>query len=192
MYGFLDHPPLAEIRVEHDGVLLNLTRGSRGDARASRQHEHGLAKIGNERHVVLDDQERLAERVQLADLLDETLDQRRVDSPRGLVEQDQLWIEHQDLRKLDELLLAERERSRLLVREAEHADEVEQLFGPLGLVSRDRVGGELPPREPAQRRGNVLEHGHLLEQACDLEGTPEAEMGATPRRYAVDPPAVEP
>ena len=141
---------------------------------------------------MLDDQERGPElRVQLADLLDHSLDQRRIDAAGRLVEHDQLRLEHEDLRELDELLLPEGQCAGANVRVLRHTDELEQLQRALVLVTCNRVRGQLPPREGAQRRDNVLEHGHLAEQARDLEGAAEAEMRALERRQPVDALPVE-
>ena len=130
-------------------------------------------------------------RVQLADLLDHSLDQRRIDAAGRLVEHDELRLEHEDLRELDELLLPEGQRAGANVRVLRHADELEQLQRALVLVTCDRVRGQLAPREAAQRRDNVLEHRHLAEQARDLEGAAEPEVRALERRQPVDTPAVE-
>ena len=100
---------------------------------------------------MLDDQERLAVGVQLADHLRHPVDQHRVDAARRLVEQDQLRVEHQHLRQLDELLLAVGESSRLLVPERAHPDVLQELLGGLGLGSADRDPAELTPGEGTLR-----------------------------------------
>src|SRR6266540_2117248 len=192
MYGLLHRPPLPEVRVEHDRVALDLGRRAFRNPRPASEHDDRVAELGDERHVVLDDQEGLAGRVQLEDLLDEPLDQGRVDPAGGLVEQDQFRIQHQDLRELDELLLTEGELPGGPVGKAPHADELEQLLGPLDLRPRDRARSQLPQREAPQRRDEVLEHRHLPEEARDLERPPEPEMGAAPGVQAIDALPVEP
>ena len=90
--------------------------------------------------------------------------------PGGLVEQDQLRVEHQHLRELDELLLAVGQRAGLLVAEALHARRTSSSSSArAGLLAAHRARVELAQRERAQRRDDVLEHGHLAEQARDLE-----------------------
>ena len=64
------------------------------------------------------------------------------------------------------------------------ADDVEQLPGPVGLVAADRVGEHRPPVPVRQRRDDVLQHGHLLEQPGGLERAAEAEVAALPRRQS--------
>src|SRR5207237_9495424 len=92
----------------------------------------------------------------------------------------------------DELLLSERQPRGALVRECVHADEIEQLFGALGLVTGHRVGRKLTPPKLAQRRDEVLEHRHLAEETRDLKGPAEPELCAPPRPQPHDPFSVEP
>src|SRR3954465_1112180 len=188
----LEHEVLAEVGVEDPRVLLDHLRAALADARPAGQHQHRVAEAEHEGHVVLDDQERRALAVELADHLAHPLDRGRVDAPGRLVEPDQLRVEHQDLRELDELLLAVGQRARLLVAVAAHADELEQLLGARGLGPADGARVELPPRERAQRRDDVLEHGHVAEQARDLERPPDPDVRARPRAHPVDALAVEP
>src|ERR687897_2156198 len=101
LHRLLEGEVLTEIGVEHLRVALDLVRGAPRDRLTAREHEDRVAEAEHERHVVLDDQERLPIRVELADDVAHPLDQRRVDAARGLVEQDQLRVEHEDLRELD-------------------------------------------------------------------------------------------
>ena len=183
---------LAQVRVQHALVSLDLGRGPAGDAASAREHEDRVAEAEHHRHVVLDDQERLPLPVQLSDHLDDVVDERRIDAAGRLVEHDQARVEHQDLRQLDELLLPEGQRGRPLVGEGPHPDEVEELLGPLRLGAADGVRGELAPGEGPERRDDVLEHGHLAEEPGDLERPPDAPVRALPRRQAVDRLPVEP
>ena len=112
LHRLLEYEVLAQVGVEDLRVALDLVGRALRDRLAAREHEHRVAEAEHERHVVLDDQERLALRVELADHLAHPLDQRRVDAAGGLVEHDQLRVEHQHLRELDELLLAVGERAR--------------------------------------------------------------------------------
>ncbi len=91
------------------------------------------------------------------------------DPARRLVEHDQLRVEHEDLGQLDKLALAEGERSGLVAGEPLHAHELEQLVGALRLGATDCVGAEPAPGERAERCDDILEHGHPLEEAGDLE-----------------------
>src|SRR5215210_707218 len=188
----LEAEVLAQVGVEDLRVALHGVGRPTRDRRAARQHQDGIAEAEHERHVVLDDQERLPARVQLADHLADALDQGRVDAACRLVEHDQLRVQHQDLRQLDELLLAVGERGCPNVAVLAHADELEQLLGPCGLASRHRVGVQEPDVELPQRRHHILEHRHLREQPRDLERPPQAQVRAPPRRLPVDPLPVEP
>src|SRR5918995_946348 len=60
LHRFLETKVLAEVGVEHLRVALDLVRCAARDRLAAGQHQHGTAESQDERHVVLDDQERLA------------------------------------------------------------------------------------------------------------------------------------
>src|SRR5215218_32871 len=191
LHGLSGQVVLAEIRVQDGRISLHLVGRPRADAAAGCEHEHRIAEAEDERHVVLDDQERLPLAVELADHLGDVLDEGWVDPTGGLVEHDQLRVEHEDLSQLDELLLTEREGLRGLSREPLHADELEQVVCALGLGAADRVRAQLPPREGAERSDDVLEHGHLAKEPGDLEGATEAFVSPAPRGEPVDALPVE-
>src|SRR5579875_2661429 len=65
----------AQVRVEHPGVGPHLGGRSRRDHRAVVEDHDPVAQAHHEVHVVLHDQERLAGRVQLADLAGDRVDQ---------------------------------------------------------------------------------------------------------------------
>ena len=127
--GLLEHEVVAEVGVDDRRVPLDLRRRARGHRRARGRARGPVAQAQHERHVVLDDQERLPVGVELADHLAHPLDQHRVDAAGRLVEQDQLRVEHQDLRELDELLLAVGQRPARWSRKARMPDELQQLLG---------------------------------------------------------------
>src|SRR5215207_7389743 len=192
LHRLLELEVLAEVRVEHLWVALDLVGRAARDRLAAREDEDRIAKPEHERHVVLDDQERLAVCVELADHLADPLDQRRVDAAGGLVEHDQLRVQHEDLGELEELLLSVGQGRRADVAVLTHPDEVEELLRAARLATRDRARAEAADAELAERRHHILEHGHLAEQPRDLKRPPDAEVGALPGRLAVDPAALEP
>src|SRR5918992_2904576 len=121
LHRLLEAEVLAEVGVEDLGVALDVVRRSARDRLPAGEHQDRIAEAEHERHVVLDDQECLAGRVQLADHLADPLDQGRIDAAGRLVEHDQLRVEHQDLRELQQLLLAVAERGRPHVAILAHA-----------------------------------------------------------------------
>ena len=76
-----------EIRVEHRGIRAHGLRGAGHERGALAENRDLVAQVHHELHVVLDDEERLAGSVELGDPLGEVLDERRIDTAGGLVEQ---------------------------------------------------------------------------------------------------------
>src|SRR5665647_430829 len=184
-------PVVAEVGVEDDRVLANRPGGGLRDGSAAGEHHDRIAELEHQGDVVLDHQEGDPALVQLANDLGEPSQQTGVDTPRGLVEQDQLWLEHQDLGQLDQLLLAVRQVTCALAREAAQPHDIEQLAGARSLVAADGVGEHGAPAGVRQWGNHVLLHRHVLEKARDLEGPAEPQVAALPRRHLVDPLTLE-
>src|SRR5579875_2652508 len=88
-------PRAAEVGVEHPRIGPD-DPGRPGGHHAARVHDGDpLAQPHHELHVVLDDQERGAVRVQLADPGRDVVDERRVDPAGRLVEQDEVGLRDQ-------------------------------------------------------------------------------------------------
>src|SRR5215211_3432842 len=191
-HGFLDLEVFAEIGVEYERVLLDLARRPLADAGPAGEHQYRVTEVEHEGHVVLDDEEGLALPIELADHLRHPRHEGRVYSPGRLVEHDQLWVEHQHLRELDQLLLPERELGGALVAEFPHADELQQLLGARCLRTADCARVQLAQREAGHWGDDVLERGHLGEQPRDLKRAPESQVHPPPGAQAVDPAAGEP
>ena len=84
-----------------------------------------------------------------------------------LIEQDQLRVEHQDLRELDELLLTERQRRRADIAVLQHPDEVEQLLRAGRLAARHPgVGEAVGQRHPAPPGGADVVVRHVQRDAA--------------------------
>ena len=107
----------AEVGVEHRGVGAHLLGGAGHQRRALAQHRHLVAEAHHELHVVLHHQERLAGPVELPDAIGEVGDQRRVDPPGGLVEQQHVGVGDQQRGELEQLALAVGQIARGLVRQ---------------------------------------------------------------------------
>ena len=82
---------------------------------------------------MLDDEEREAARVELADVALHGLDHHRVHSRGGLVEQHETRLAHQERGELEQLALTERQRARAIARHAREPELLQQGGGALAL-----------------------------------------------------------
>src|SRR5580692_8434027 len=145
--------------------------------------EHGelIAEPHHELHVVLDDEEGLARRVEFPDAVGDVIDQRQVDPAGRLVEQDDLGVRDEDVGELEELALAVGERARERGVMPGDADELELLHRALA------VGGVPVPG----RDQHVLKHGKTGEDPGQLEGPADAQGEYLVRRGVGDPPVCQ-
>src|ERR1700733_5951614 len=97
------------------GVGPQVGEVSFGEALALGQYDDMVAELGNQTHVVLDDEERETARPQGEDMLHKAPRERWIDARRGLVEQDQLWLRHQSAAELEQLFLTSRKIYRTAV-----------------------------------------------------------------------------
>ena len=144
-----------QVRVEHARVGADHRGRARDERPALVEHRDLVAQRHHELHVVLDDEEGLAGRVELADAGRELVDQRRVDAAGGLVEQQHRGVGDQERRQLEQLALAVGEVAGGLGREPRDADELEQLARAAALRRRARDGAgrrAASPRSAASRR----------------------------------------
>ena len=98
-----------------------------------------VAKLGDETHVVLDDQEGHALRLEREDVLAKTAGERRIHAGRRFVEQDQLRLRHQRAAELEQLLLSAGEVDGAVVADGEDSSRRAISIGPLaqlGLAAR--------------------------------------------------------
>src|SRR5258708_23912187 len=96
----------AKVGIEHLGVVAYQLGRSGRDHRSVVEDHDRVAQAHHEIHVVLDDQECLAGRVQIPDLAGDDVDQRRVHPAGRLVKQQDLRIRYQHVGELEQLALA--------------------------------------------------------------------------------------
>ena len=131
---------------------------------------------------MLDDQEGGALGVERAHLVDDLVQQRRIDASPGFVEQHDLGLGHHHTRQFQQLALAARQNARRLVRQAGQADKIQPMprrrqrlaLLPGHLRRAQPVGPETLAGLAARRHHHVLQHAHLGERTRDLEGSGQA------------------
>ncbi len=96
-------------------MLEHLAPGAREPHHPVLQHDAVRAQLQARARILLDQQDRLALLVHRLDHLEHDLADLRVEPHRRLVEDDQLRVEHQAARELDQPLLAAGQAPRLLV-----------------------------------------------------------------------------
>ena len=103
-----------QVGVEDGLVLANLGERALHEAFALGHDDHGIAEARYEVHVVLDNEEGHAMVVTLLlDVLGELPHQRPIDTCRGLIEEDQAWLDHQRSREFQQFPLAAGETGRV-------------------------------------------------------------------------------
>ena len=95
----------AEVGVDHLLVAGDLGCRPLGDQPALGHHEHPVADLVDHVHVVLDEQHGAALGLELVDVVEQALLERRVDAGHRLVEHDQLRVGHQRPGHLQQLAL---------------------------------------------------------------------------------------
>ena len=125
-----------------------------GDLLALRHHDHRVAEPADQVHVVLDDEEGVAElAVHALDIGGEVLQQRAVDAGRHLVEQHHLGIDHHGAAELEQLLLAAGEIAGELVLDVRRASRKSMTSLAFCRTSRSRAR-DRARREPGARAGS--------------------------------------
>ncbi len=109
--------------------------------------------------------------VRAAETVDKTVDERRVDARRRLVQQQELRLVHQRHREFKELLLPEAEASRLVTALLVETDETEKI-ARMG-IRRRRHRAEKRQQAPlrlARTDRHIFRAGHVVIDACLLIG----------------------
>jgi hypothetical protein len=169
------------------GFGADLGHGAFGDDAPGGHHDHRIAQLADEIHVVLDDEEGVAElAVHALDVLGQALEQRTIDASGDLVEEHRPGVDHHGAAELEKLLLPAREVAGALVRDRRQLEEVEDAQGLLpdvGLDTADFAGAE-PRRKQAlawltrRHHHQVVQHSEVGELMGDLEGAQEAAFEA--------------
>ena len=122
---------------------------------------------------------------QLADVVEDLVDQGWVDARSRLVKQDEIGIAHQRARELDHLLFGVGQVAAILVGHAVEPDHGQQIPRPVELLAflpahlRRLQGAQQDPLatllfRPAEQ---ILQYGHAPEHAHQLEGAGDAGLG---------------
>ena len=120
----------AEVRVD-DGLVLHDGLGrTLGDDAALGHDDDPVGDVAHHVHVVLDEQHGHAEVLEVEDVVEQRLGERRVDAGHRLVEHDQRRVAHERARHLEELALTARERRGEVVGLGVELEAREQLHAP--------------------------------------------------------------
>ena len=180
-------------------IGAHLVERALGQHLAFGHHDHRIAELGDEAHVVLDQQHGDAAARQLEQPLADLVLQGRIDAGGRLVEQHEPWFGHQRAADFQKLLLAARQRGGGIVDQVIEPEEARRRPRPLGqlgfaLARRPRAQNRLPQglaRLVAAIEHEVLEHRQPGKAARHLEGAhqpaPAHGIGRQPR----DLPTVE-
>ena len=154
-------------------------------------HEHPVADLVDHVHVVLDEQHRAALVLELLDVLEQALLERRVHAGHRLVEHDQLRIGHQRPGHLEQLALTARQAAGELVAHVVEPEPLEQRRrrGSVMLVLLARAtatGTGRPrcrsPRLAGRAEAHVLDDRQPGQALGQLERAHHAEAGDLVRR----------
>src|SRR5882762_859565 len=116
-----------QVGLDDFGIALHFRGTPFGDLLAVIQHQHPVADIHHQAHVVLDEQHGDAAIANRLDQLAKREALRGVHARRGLVEREQLRLGGESARDLEAPLVAVRQAARGVVGAAADADIVEQL-----------------------------------------------------------------
>src|SRR5712671_1427016 len=168
----------AQIRFDHFRIALHFGRHPFGDGLAVVEHQHAIADVHHQPHVVLDQQHRHTARAHGLDKLPECEGLRHVHARSGLVERQQLRLGCKRPRDFQTALVAVRQAARGVVGAIAYPDIVQQLrgarFDAPFLPQRRRPAQDgadharLRAAVPADH--HVLEGRKVGEQADVLEG----------------------
>src|SRR5581483_7868658 len=164
------------------------------------QDVRAVAEPGGEAHVLLRDQEGLPVPLEREQPLQEPADDHRRETLRGLVQEQQLGIPHERPRDRQHLLLATRERPRLLAPPLpEHREELVHALprprpGPPGGRAPARIGAPLAAAGPPAGGGFRGGGPGRQRAAPDLQVLLDAQPGEDPPvlGHEADPQAAYP
>src|SRR5260221_1259914 len=133
----------AEVGAREGGRAEQLLAGAGLHDRAGLEDVRAVCDLERLRRVLLDEEDRDALRVDLADDLEVRLDEDRREPERGLVEHQELWLRHERAADREHLLLAARQGSRelrdaLLQAGEELEDAVHVLLDPGRILPEER------------------------------------------------------
>src|SRR5664279_3485815 len=174
----------SQIGLDHARVVRDFLRRALRDLLAVAHAEETLRDRHDDAHVVLDDEDRDAALVDLADDRDRLLDLGRVEPREVLVEEEDVGLRREGARHLVALAHSERQAPRQPVAPPLHLRERRSL---------QRHGARLVAMvRPAERRDHdVLEDRQAREGFDDLERPGETAATDLVRLEAVDPLALE-
>src|SRR5262245_42940866 len=200
--GGPSRPPMStKISLDHSRIALHLLRRSLGDLLPEVQHRDDSRELHDQRHLVLDQQDRDAEPV---DMLDQRLELEGllgVHARGRLVEQQQAGTVGDGARDLEPALLAVGKLHGGLVGPRREPDQLEDLGRALagGSVTARAAKRDLEqrrqepaPRPAVQAEQHVLERCHRCEEPDVLEGATHPERRAPVSRQMADVDLVEP
>src|SRR5579864_5878211 len=164
--GIVPSSSAPKVRLHHSRVGLDTSRLPMSDQLAVVQDKDLGADRHHRLHFVVGDEERLALVDQRLQTTQETLRHRRIDASKRLIEEDQRWVDHQQPRKLQELLLTVRQIRGVLVPDVLQLHEVEQIRGS------SEIRRVILPSDDQ----HVLLRRHLAEQARQLKGSGNAKL----------------
>ena len=174
----------AQICIDHRGVVAEAAGERLGDHLALCHHHHPVADVADDVHVVFDEHHGHTLVAQRLDVFEQALGQRRVHPGHRFVEHDDLGIGHQRACHLQQLALATRQRTGVVVGLGVELEPLEQFVCALG-----GFGLLLAPRPRRQRLQHVLaalvastephvvEYRQLRQRLGELEGTHHAVAG---------------
>src|ERR671911_253391 len=162
-----------EIRLQNPRVGLDLRGRPARDGPAPVEDHDVVAEVHHEVHVVLDDEKGPSFGVEVPDQVGDPLDQRRVDTARGLVEQDQRRLGHEHGGQLQQLLLAEGEVAGLGALQVVDADPGQPGPSPFHVGTVAETAEDLSQASAPKRDQHVVQHREPGEDAADLEGPAE-------------------
>src|SRR5437870_943492 len=192
---------VAQIGFDHRGVTLDVRGRAQRDELAEVQHRDAIAKVHDERHVVLDQEDGEAEaRANATNEPAQAPLLPAIHAGGGLVEQKQLGLQRQGARDLEPALVAVGEVAGPLVGTVGEADQLEQRQGPatrLALLGArrgqpDHAAHEAARRPHVTRDHHVLERRELAEQTHVLKRARDAEAGDAEGPQARDVTALIP
>src|SRR5262245_2081676 len=148
------------------------------------QRDHPMGDTHDHAHVVFDDDQRHAARVEAAHQIDQAGNAALVHAARDLVEQEQPRLDRERSRHLEPLALARGEDARVGLTAV---GEPHALEAALRAVAR--LGGMRRLLKRADH--HVLDHGHLAERLELLKGAPDSAPADLVGPEPVDGDAVE-
>src|SRR6266496_4162795 len=190
---FVLPPGPAEVGVEHPRVGADDLRPPGCDHAARVDDRDAAAQVHHEVHVVLDNEEGLALRVQLTDAYCDVIDQRRVHAAGRFIEQHDSRIGHQHVGELQQLALAVGEGASEVGGKVCYPDELQQVQCAPSVLYRAGPGQQVAHGSAAPLGGDkhVLTDGEAREDPGELEGPADAEAEDTLRRPVGDWPPVQ-